>query len=306
MAAPFENIGIKLVALILGLLLWFHVATEKDYHNEVTLPVSEVLLAEDLTLSREPPDSLTVSVSASGKQLLRQGWRRRGIRINANKFSPGRHRLGLSTTNVSLVDPGGEVVLEKVVSPTSVELNVDRIAVDTVPVTLDLTPLTDEGYAVKSISEPEPSEVAITGPRSIIGSFQAVFTESRTLSKLRNSVELKLRLVAPEGHGIEVDPDSVRATVEVVPVRTRVLEDVPVAVFNAPVDSTVATSPTTAQVTVTGPPADIDELPPGALVLSVDYTEATPNGYAPLRYDAPVGIKIKRIEPDSVRMVVRP
>ncbi len=306
MAAPFENIGIKLVALILGLLLWFHVATEKVYHNEVTLPVTDVLLAEDLTLSREPPDSLMVSVSASGKQLLRQSWRRRGLRINANKFPAGRHRLGLSIANVSLVDPGGEITLDKVVSPTSVELHVDRIAVDTLPVTLDLTPLTDEGYAVKSISRPEPSEVAITGPRSIIGSFRTVFTEPRTLSKLRNSVDLNLRLTAPDGYGIKVSPDSVRATVEVVPVRTRVIEGIAVAVFNTPADSTEAADPPAVQVIVTGPPAEVDSLPPEAIVLSVDYEDLTADGYAPVHYDVPVGIKIKRIEPDSVRIIVRP
>lgn len=306
MAAPFENIGIKLVALILGLLLWFHVATEKEYHNEVTLPVTEVLLADDLTLSREPPDSLLVSVSASGKQLLRQSWRRRGVRINANKFPAGRHRLGLSTSNVSLIDPGGEIGLGKVVSPTSIEIHVDRIAVDTVPVTLDLTPLTDDGFAVRSISQPEPSRVAITGPRSVIGSFETVFTESRTLSKLRNSVELKLRVLPPKGYGIDVEPDSVSAAVEVVPVRTRVIDNVPIVTFNAPVDSTAASDPATAQITITGPPAEVEELPPGAFVLSVDYRDMTPRGFAPVHYDVPVGIKVKRIEPDSVRIIVRP
>jgi YbbR domain-containing protein len=306
MAAPFENIGIKLVALVLGLLLWFHVATEKEYHHEVTLPVTGVLLTEELTLSREPPDSLMVAVSASGKQLLRQGWQRRGVRINANKFSAGRHQLTLSTANVSLVDPDGEVVLDKVVSPTSVNLVVDRIAVDTVPVTLDLTPLTDEGYAVKSISKPEPARVAITGPRSIIGSIQTVFTESKTLSKLRNSVELTLPLVSPEAYGIEVDPDSVQARIEIVPVRTRIIEDVPVAVFNAPVDSTAVANPPYVQVTITGPPEEVEDLPPGSVVLSADYNDITEDGYVPVDYDVPVGIKVKRIQPDSVRIVVRP
>ena len=59
----FQNIWLKIIALGLGLLLWFHVATEKIYIYEITLPLKEIVLKDDFTLSNDPPESLTVTVS---------------------------------------------------------------------------------------------------------------------------------------------------------------------------------------------------------------------------------------------------
>ncbi len=40
MKSLLENFWLKIVALIMGLLLWFHVATEKIYNYEVRVPIS--------------------------------------------------------------------------------------------------------------------------------------------------------------------------------------------------------------------------------------------------------------------------
>ena len=50
MLGVFNNIWIKLVALAMGLLLWFHVVTEKRYNYQLSLPVKEIALKNDLTL----------------------------------------------------------------------------------------------------------------------------------------------------------------------------------------------------------------------------------------------------------------
>ena len=52
-----DHFWLKITALILGLLLWFHVATEKTYNHELYLPVSEVILGDGLALVDPPPDS---------------------------------------------------------------------------------------------------------------------------------------------------------------------------------------------------------------------------------------------------------
>ena len=56
----------------MGFLIWFHVVTEKEYSYELRMPVTEITLQDGLTLSKKPPDSLLVAVTATGKQLLRK------------------------------------------------------------------------------------------------------------------------------------------------------------------------------------------------------------------------------------------
>ena len=75
MKKSMTNIWLRTGAVLMGLLLWFHVATEKTYNHQLTLPINEIMLAENLALAENPPESLTILVTASGKQLLRNKWR---------------------------------------------------------------------------------------------------------------------------------------------------------------------------------------------------------------------------------------
>src|SRR5512147_227367 len=109
-----ENILLKLLALVLGSRVWLHVATEKPYTYEVRLPLTEVALKEKLILADPPPDSILVAVSATGKQLLRQSWRHKGLRINATQYQAGSHTISLSTANTFLIGPSGNVVLDDI------------------------------------------------------------------------------------------------------------------------------------------------------------------------------------------------
>ncbi len=305
MASVFDNLSIKLVALGLGLLLWFHVATEKVYNYELQLPVTRVALNNDLTLSRYPPESLKVVVSASGKQLLRQKWRERGLRINAVQFPPGRHNVDLTPINTSLFSAGNLVTLEKIIYPTTTELFIDRRSETLLSVTSDLTAVADDGFAVASISKPEPSEVTVVGPRTMLGSVGTVFTERKELTGLRNSLTVLLPLVKPDGYGMTLDPDSVMLKVEVVPVRTRVFDGVPILLFNVPPDTEATVDPVSVSVTLTGPPSEIDSLHFDAVVASADYALVGESGKVPVKIDCPSSLRVKSSSVDSVAVIHR-
>jgi len=302
MSGPLDNISTKVLALILGLLLWFHVATDKVYHHRVTLPVSEITLDKDLALSQAPPDSVSVSVSASGKQLIQQSWQKEGIRINATGLPAGRHQLNLTTGNSFLVGATDLVTLESVVSPASIELRIDRQSNRSLPVTTDIETVPDEGFAVKQVSTPEPSEVLVYGPRSLLRSFNTVVTEHRELTGLRNDISLKLALRQPIGYGVRLEPDSVEINIQVVPVRTRVVEDVPIVVFNRPEGIALSLEPSEVDVTITGPPTVVDSLDPATIVASTDFLNLAADSTAQIKVDGPAQIRIKSQSTQSVEI----
>ncbi|HOP07765.1 MAG TPA: CdaR family protein [candidate division Zixibacteria bacterium] len=304
MRSLLDNLPIKIAAILLGLLLWFHVATEKNYHHQVQLAVTDIVLDTDLTLSKSPPDSLEVIVSASGKQLLRRSWRREGLRINASALPAGRHTLNLSPVNVGMVSANEEVSLQSVVFPTSIELSIDRLSETTLPVTVDVTTLPDDGFAVKGISVPQPTEAKVTGPRSLLNSFTTVYTVHRELSGLRNNLSLTLPLQAPEGYGVKVDPDSVQLDIEVVPIRTRVFDNVPIVLFNQPEGFTIEYTPQQLRVAITGPPEVVDSLDASALVASADFARVTPGGKARVKIDCPSIVRVKEQSTDSIKVTV--
>jgi len=300
-----DNFWLKTIALVMGFLVWFHVATEKTYNYELKLPVMEVALKDSLTLAKPPPDSLLVMVSASGKDLMRKKWRHRGLRVNATQYPAGRYNVNLSPVNTSLIDPSGDISLDEVVLPTQIELSIDPEAVVRVPVTLDIQAIPDEGFAIVMEIVASPAEVELVGPRSALARFTTVFTERKKLASLRNSISLTMPLVIPPGYGFRVRPDSVIVTVEIVPVKTRVYEDLPVVVFNAPPEQTLTTDPPTVRVELTGPPQDIDLLNRNTLTVSVDYKQISKNGSAALKIDCPSGFRVKRSSVDSVMIIAK-
>ncbi len=301
----FENFWLKLLALVLGCLIWLHVATEKPYTYELKLPVTEVALKEKLILAERPPDSLLVSVSASGKQLLRQSWRNRGLRINATQYQAGIHTVSLSTANTFLIGPTGNVTLDEIMSPTMIQLNVDGLERGRVPVTVDVDAVADDGYAVSHRMEISPSRATLIGPHSAMGDIPYVVTEHKELKGLRNNVTIRLAIKQPERFGCRVEPDSVAVALQIVPVKTRVYNNLPVAVFHAPPNVPVTIQPNVIRVELTGPPEDIDLLNANNLTVSVDYRALTPAGYARVAVDCPPSFRVKATSVDSVK-VIRP
>jgi len=299
-----ENFWLKIIALIMGMLIWFHVATDKTYNYEFYLPVVQVDLADSLTLAKNPPDSILVAVSAQGKQLLRGEWVHEGIRINAIGLGPGQHQVPLSTSNSFLIVQTSDVTLEEIIMPNLVDLHVDQIGERVVQVTADLTAEADDGFAVSLPYLIEPAEVTLRGAQSLLSRFGTVLTEQRKLTGLRTDVDLRLALTRPPSFGITLQPDSVTVSLQVIPVKTRVFENIPVVIYNRPPNMTLTTNPTTVTVELTGPPDDIDQLDRGLITASVDFRQTNEFGEAPLSVDHPTMFNLRNASTATVKLIV--
>jgi len=299
-----KNFWLKIIAIIIGFLIWFHVVTEKDYSYELKLPVSEIILKERLTLSKQPPDSLLVGVSSTGKQLLRKKWRREGLRIDASQFEIGHHEVTLSKANTFLMDPVSNVSLDNISLPTIIEFEIDHQVTNQISVTPDIIATADDGFAVSLPLAVTPAEVDIIGPETLLERFKTVFTEQKELSNLKNNVTIKLPLTPPAGYGIKLEPDSVTLTIKIIPVKTRVYENLPVVVFNAPYNQKYMINPPFIKVELTGPPGEIDLLNSKALTVSVDFKQLDSLGMAPIKIDCPSNFKVKKASTNSVEFTL--
>lgn len=299
-----DNFWLKVTAVVLGLLIWLHVATDKQYTYQLHLPVTDVTLNDSLTLAERPPDSLLVSVSGTGKQLLRKKWRSRGLRINASHLRVGDHQITLGTDNTSLAGAAGTVQLDEVLAPTQITLHVDRIIEKRTPVVGNLLVEPADGFALAAPVLVRPDSVTLRGPRTVLGDIAEVTTEQKRLSAVRADVSLVLPVVLPDMFGLSVRPDSVNLLLTVVPVKTRVFERIPVRIFNLPPDSHYVAVPPTVTLALTGPPEEIDMLAPTAITASADYRKSlATGGKTAVRVDFPPAFRLKEISTDSVRMM---
>ncbi len=134
---------------------------------------------------------------------------------------------------------------------------------------LAVTP--EDGFAVSGKPEVTPPRVQLTGPKSVIKNLKSISTYSRELSGLRSSIAVTIPVVPPSGFDMQVQPESVTVRVQIVPVKTRVYENLAIVVYNVPPGVRVATSPARTRVEITGPPDEIDLLNKNSLTASVDF-----------------------------------
>lgn len=98
----FANLGWKIVAILLALVLWFHVATEKTYEKIFLTKIDSIGLYKNLEIEKIEPTSTRVSVIGSGKQILQlmfSGGVTAYVDL-AGISRPGRYEFDLGISNL--------------------------------------------------------------------------------------------------------------------------------------------------------------------------------------------------------------
>lgn len=299
------NIWLKVGAVLMGMLLWFHVATEKTYNHQLTLPITEIMLASNLSLAANPPESLIILVTASGKQLLRSKWRSSGLRINAAQYRPGRYNIDLNTSNTSLIDPGTEISFDEVLTPNSFLLNVDYLDEQEKDIIPNIVVTPDDGYALKEIHAAVPPKIIVRGARSVLKQISVLTTDQTEISGVRNNLILTLAVLQPEAYGLTIEPDSITVKIEIVPVQTRLFKKVPIVIYNSPSGKTVEIDPPDIDIEMTGPPKEINLINKNALVASVDFNNLNGTDSARINIACPPRFKVKRSSVKTVKLTIK-
>ncbi len=305
MSGIFQHFWLKLLALVLGVLVWLHVATEREYDHTISLPVAGVDLGDSLTATTAIPDTLLVTVRGTGKMLLRSGWRNAGMVIRPTSISTGRQRIVLDPSNTLFVDPLDGLVLTSVLAPVTLNLDIDREGSSVLPVEV-VAEGSDDGLAIGEVQMVEPAVVTVYGPSRLVERIPSITTVPIRLSGLRGEVTLRAAVAPPDSVGFRLRPDSVTVRFTVVAETERTFRNLPIVVFNSPPDQTVLTRPGVIDVTLSGPPDQLETLTASQLTASVDYRFASGDGTAVVRLDFPNRLRLISLSQDSVSVYPPP
>ncbi len=301
MAALLENLWVKIAAIILAILLWFHVATEKIYQHEITLPLEKIDITGDLVLVDPPPDSVRIAVSATGKRLLRTDWKKRGLKLTVTRSYPGKFKVDLDKNNTNLIK-AEKVSLVDIVNPLEITLNCDRKVQKEVPVRVRVSVDPAEGFTVKSKDSLLPEMVTLTGPQKTLADIQYVYTEEKSIEGIRKDIVRKIPLAPSDEYGVVYQPDSVYLYMTVVPVKRKIFSKIDVELINAPEDTIFNLKPSRIEIRVIGEAAAIDSLRPSDISAIADYMLRDSDGKAPIEPIFPASVSLLHQSFDSVRI----
>jgi len=296
-----HNPALKLLALSLALLLWFHVATDRDYEIDVPFEFSYLNLPDSLTLAEEPPATIEVRVRGTGKLLLPTLWQpmRWPIDLSSSR-KPGVVTIPLSAADVPLSGIEGAKVLD-LIGPDDLVLVVDQIAEKRVPVVSNCAFETDQGHVCVGPEEWTPDSVHLTGARTVLAEINSVFTRRIRLTDLSEPVDQHVDLMPPTAYGVTVSPNKVRLRRMVEAYVQREFANRSVQVTMPDVADSFGVFPSVVSVQVGGPQSAMDRIAPESI--SVGYVASVKDMTGVKRRvwtHVPAPLRVLKITPDSV------
>jgi YbbR domain-containing protein len=244
-----NNLALKLLAILLGLVVYAYVYTEQEHETMIRAPVRVIGLPSDLVLTDPPPEYAVLNARGKGKQLLKLRLESPEIVVDLSEARAGRVQRMLSPTDAAL-PVGTEVNITEIVEPRMVEFSIDTLLEREVDVDLVVGGELPEQFGLSAPIEVEPMQVRVRGPSVALEHMTRIATRMVDLSSLRDSTELEVEL--DPGDLVEISPGSVMVWVPVVPLVNREFVITPVRVVGLETGLAAAVEPDTAYVILTG------------------------------------------------------
>ncbi len=210
----FDNLGLKLAALLLALLVYLNVYLDRPAESMVSFPVQVTELGDSLSLSGPVPSTVQAQVRGTGKQLLRLRVTEPPLKVSLAGVEVGRFERSVSVEDLPLGGYDG-VVVDRVIGPATIDLKIERKVRRWLPVAPRVEGGVGGGVAWSGVALADPTSVLVTGPRSEVAGLDSVVLQPVRLAGRRDTLRAQ---VAPEAlpDWCSMDPPLVKVTVPLV------------------------------------------------------------------------------------------
>ena len=298
-----DSIGVKLVALIVALMIWFNASGQQEAKRNYVANLRFVNLPDSLTLTGRIPSEAELSVTGTRRDLFFMGFRKISVMVNMARARPGRFSQRLSVSDV-LLPPNVEPGDVRILSPFSVEVGIERLLSKRVWVAVILSGSLVQNQLLNEVPNARPDMVVVTGPESAVKPLEKLPTKPIDLGRIRESLERETALDY-DPDLFTCAPDKVVVTISVSARGRRVLANVPPTILIDDDSHSTEIFPKTVSLTIEGPQSMLDTLSSGDVTVLVDLSGRPPGQYtlAP-EVIVPDGVEKYLMNVDSLRIII--
>ena len=264
-------------SFFLALLLWFAIATDKEYTHIIDVPLEIETLADGLVLKELPPKTIKLKVKGNGRSLMGLNFINQKIGIEFPEISEDQV-IDLEQYKDQFQFPqdlGIEVV--DVVYPQKLQLDVDSYAERYLPVRVTNDIKTVPGYLLVDYI-PERDSVHVRGPKSILDAMQFVVTENVSAANVRFPFDVVTSLNNDYPGVVFIEPSSVKVNFNIEPLVERTIYNVPIRIINTPDDLEAAATPETISLRVKGGESRVSSLTKDEVDVLFNYESSFESG----------------------------
>ena len=210
-----ENWTLKLLSLLFALILWMFIMGERRQEVGYRVPLELQNIPADLMIANEVPSLVDVRVSGPRTLLMKVSPNDISIAVDLTDLQPGLTTFKRLEERLNL--PSGLRVTR--LSPSFIDLKLERIKQKKVPVQIALVGEPLQGYQVGKVLA-TPSQVLIEGAESELKSVSSVTTEQVDLHGVNQGFSQIVPLVHLGTYTYFKDEKTTEIQVEILPVET--------------------------------------------------------------------------------------
>jgi YbbR domain-containing protein len=249
-----EDLGLKLLALVISLALWYGVTGQRA---PTTIRVPRVplnfRLPSETEISNEPRTEVEVTMTGSKRALDTINVRDLIVNVDVSDLKPGEYQLQLTPERVTMGLPDG--VHYGDIQPNNVLLRLETRVERELEVEVRHTGNVPEGYELRSLMA-VPDKVRVRGPASHVNVLQKAPTEIISLEGRKESFTLPQATIQIDDKKIDLIEGAVMVRVEIGErAVAKMFTNVSVQVIPGS-----QVSPGLAAVTLYGPPSLLNKL----------------------------------------------
>lgn len=212
----FDNLGLKLVALLLALVVYLHVYTEREATMVVAFPIQVSDLADSLTLSGPAPTAVLAELRGTGKQMIRLRLTEPRLRVSLAGVGPGLFTHRVTEQDLPLM-ADDRLQVTRMLGPTALDFTLDRRITRRIPVAPRVEGEPDGAAEAGGPAAVQPAEVVVRGPARVLAAMDSLALEPVSIEGRRETLRATVGAGAlPEW--CTVEPAKVQVTV---PLRRR-------------------------------------------------------------------------------------
>jgi YbbR domain-containing protein len=296
---PFRNVGLKLIAVGLGVLLWFTVSGQQAERTIPGVPVVYRNTPQTIEIT-DQTRFVDIHVRGVDSQLRAVQPRDFEARIDLTGAKPGAQEFPLRIDQVTA--PFGLEVTH--VDPGSVMAVLDQAGSVTLPVRPDIEGQPASGFIVAEITV-DPATVTVVGPMRRLSLASAATTDRVSIEGAAATVTQTVGVGVPDAALRLRDPRSARVVVRVEPARERVFLGVRLAIRHLDAGRRGTVEPSAVAVVLRGAAPVVDRLDVGMVAPHVDVA-GLPRGRheVPVHLDPIGGLTVVSIQPATVIVVI--
>jgi len=225
---PFRNLGLKLLSVGIGTLLWISVSGEEVVERGLRAPLELQQFPQGLEIQGEAPSTVDVRVRGTAGALSRVNGGDIVAVLDLRSARAGNRLFPMTPEQVR--SPFGVEVVQ--VTPSTIALALENSLTRSVPVTPSLEGSPAAGYVVAGKPVVSPDHVDIVGPETAVKRATEAVTETISVEGLHDTMRqdvavglidpsLRLRTQRTVNVTVKIVPGPMERTVRARPVRLR-------------------------------------------------------------------------------------